>query len=627
MNKNTPERSNKNEVESLSESYHTNSILIALLEASKQTSPITSTKEKNDHPLQSPLIGSHRQYSMSFHSARVIDPMVSTTMSPSTAFIGETNHEKSISRNILHNLLRSSFYHQTTWIEDCCELLFKIKRRNTTIQREIYCGCIHFFSGFIILAIIPNVLAKANYNFRDTMVAISLCIGIGNILSGLITNLPFLLAPVSAISIFLSVTIRSNNITPDDASYSVIISGIMLLILFNRKIAIFFSKLIPMPIRVGTSLGIAIVTTLAGTVSINLIQQGKYSLLQIGKLNTCIILSILGIILYISGNYYNYTGTAMFVLSFISFLYWAIANEWPKQVFSIPHIDSIYRNHFHFGFDIILIFELFFLYTIFLNGLIPNLTQLSKIQRSDGSTPRGRWLLLIMGLMTIISGCILSSPILLWPDSSIAIRLGARTGLSTVVSGCLFLCTIFLSPILQSIPSAATSCILICIGILLFRDANKANWISIEDNAVTFIVMFFIPFTYSVLYGIAMGYVIYILIGICTGKAYSRFIEFSLYYLPSNQYLNKEFNRILDNEQKLLQQHNEDNEFIHEEMKENELSIHLSRSWRSNSYRNTNIMNQTNTGSMSQRNALSYHQEDDHDPITSHSVEGTLMQV
>ena len=67
---------------------------------------------------------------------------------------------------------------------------------------------------------------------------------------------------------------------------------------------------------------------------------------------------------------------------------------------------------------------------------------------------RGRWLYIICGIMTIISGCCGGPPILISPESAAGIKAGARTGLSTVVAGVLFCLATFFAPLFQGIPTA-----------------------------------------------------------------------------------------------------------------------------------------------------------------------------
>ena len=108
------------------------------------------------------------------------------------------------------------------------------------------------------------------------------------------------------------------------------------------------------------------------------------------------------------------------------------------------------------------------------------------------------------GLFTIISGCMGSAPILLSPESAAAIKAGAKTGLSVVVCGFLFLLSIFFTPFFSSIPYAGSSPVLIMIGVMLFQNVGRIDWKNHCEATPAFIVLFYIPFTYSVIQGSVM---------------------------------------------------------------------------------------------------------------------------
>jgi hypothetical protein len=53
-------------------------------------------------------------------------------------------------------------------IDDCCEYLFHIKRRKTTIYKEIYCGVIQFLSSLYLIIALPMQMKNAGYDLKLT---------------------------------------------------------------------------------------------------------------------------------------------------------------------------------------------------------------------------------------------------------------------------------------------------------------------------------------------------------------------------------------------------------------------------------------------------------------------------
>lgn len=130
-----------------------------------------------------------------------------------------------------------------------------------------------------------------------------------------------------------------------------------------------------------------------------------------------------------------------------------------------------------------------------------SLSNLAVLTREDSTIPRGRWIFIVCGIFTIISGLVCSVPILVSPESSASIKEGAKTGLSAVVAGLLFLLSLFFSPLFENVPSAGTSPVLIMIGVILFQNVSRVDWRNIAYAAPAFVVLFYIPFTYSIIQG------------------------------------------------------------------------------------------------------------------------------
>lgn len=86
-------------------------------------------------------------------SSNVDDQSVETEPPRTTIQVTGERHGKSA----LHDLVKPEFYHQDNWFEEMCDILFKLKRRNTTVKAEIYYGIIHFISCLYCLAVVVSV--------------------------------------------------------------------------------------------------------------------------------------------------------------------------------------------------------------------------------------------------------------------------------------------------------------------------------------------------------------------------------------------------------------------------------------------------------------------------------------
>jgi AGZA family xanthine/uracil permease-like MFS transporter len=94
------------------------------------------------------------------------------------------------------------------------------------------------------------------------------------------------------------------------------------------------------------------------------------------------------------------------------------------------------------------------------------------------------------------------SPVTAFIESAAGIAEGGKTGLTAITTGLLFLISIFFAPIFASIPPWATGCTLIIVGCMMMRQIVFVNWKYIGDAVPAFVTLMFMPFSYSVAYGL-----------------------------------------------------------------------------------------------------------------------------
>ncbi|KAI1176145.1 xanthine/uracil permease family protein-like protein [Nemania sp. FL0916] len=105
-----------------------------------------------------------------------------------------------------------------------------------------------------------------------------------------------------------------------------------------------------------------------------------------------------------------------------------------------------------------------------------------------------------------------SSPVTAFIESGAGIAEGGRTGLTAISTGLCFLISLFFAPILASIPPWATGSTLILVGCLMIRQVININWQYIGDAVPSFVTLAFMPFSYSVAYGLIAGMMVYVVL-------------------------------------------------------------------------------------------------------------------
>jgi AGZA family xanthine/uracil permease-like MFS transporter len=135
-----------------------------------------------------------------------------------------------------------------------------------------------------------------------------------------------------------------------------------------------------------------------------------------------------------------------------------------------------------------------------------------------GNLPRINKALLADATATTAGALMGTSTVTTYIESGSGIIAGGRTGLTAVVTGVLFMLAIFLAPVAGMIPAAATSPILIMVGILMLDSLRKIDFEDFEEMLPALLVVIIMPFTYSIANGIAWGIILYTLIKVVKGK-------------------------------------------------------------------------------------------------------------
>lgn len=170
-------------------------------------------------------------------------------------------------------------------IASILEDIFHIEERGSTIGNELFCGLVHFFACMYVIPVIPGQMAKAGYHIINFATACSAMSALGCFLAGFLTNLPIVVSPLAAVSVFVSVYLRSYNLSPHVGNLAVVYAGVCLTILgLLRPLTILFYKLIPTCIQIALGISIGFLVALAGAVELGLVVRGTYSILDMGQI-------------------------------------------------------------------------------------------------------------------------------------------------------------------------------------------------------------------------------------------------------------------------------------------------------------------------------------------------------
>ena len=136
----------------------------------------------------------------------------------------------------------------------------------------------------------------------------------------------------------------------------------------------------------------------------------------------------------------------------------------------------------------------------------------------NGNLPRIENAMLADALATSIGAVFGTSTVSTYVESTSGIAAGGRTGLTSTVTGACFAVALFASPLVGLVPSAATSPIMIIVGLMMCSSLKDIDWCHLEVAFPCFFTLVGMPFFWSSTDGIAFGFISYIIVKIAGAK-------------------------------------------------------------------------------------------------------------
>lgn len=151
-------------------------------------------------------------------------------------------------------------------------------------------------------------------------------------------------------------------------------------------------------------------------------------------------------------------------------------------------------------------------------GTLVGAARQSGMVDENGEIPSMKQALMSDAISTAAGALLGTSTVTTVVESSAGIAAGGRTGLTSLVTSLLFLGSLILAPVVGIIPSAATAPALIFVGILMLSNVKDVDLNNMESALPAFCTIVFMPFTYSIANGIAIGLITYCMVQLLTGN-------------------------------------------------------------------------------------------------------------
>jgi adenine/guanine/hypoxanthine permease len=399
--------------------------------------------------------------------------------------------------------------------------LFQLAEHQTTVRKEIISGLIGFFTVVYIIVVNSMILSEAGIPFQGAVMATILTCFFGCLLMGIWANAPILLVPGMGINALFTFTlVQSKGFSWQEALGVVFVSGLIFVIIAFTRLTSLLNSAIPQTLKDAITVGLGLFLMLIGFEKGGIVVSGGTSIIALGDLSdlkvlATIITFIITIVLFLR----NTKGHFLISILFGTVL-GAVLGLNPHdqlETFSMHDYAGVFA-----GLSLVKIISLPFWVAVFSLTMVvvfENIGLAHSHTNLAGNPEKFKRVLQINGISAALSGILGSSPTVSAVESTAAITAGGKTGLTSITTAILFLCSIFIIPYMNWIPDNAIAPILILIGGLMTLNIRSMDLRDISEAFPAVLIIVMIPFTYSIADGIAIGFILYPLLKLFTGKA------------------------------------------------------------------------------------------------------------
>ena len=165
------------------------------------------------------------------------------------------------------------------------------------------------------------------------------------------------------------------------------------------------------------------------------------------------------------------------------------------------------------------VFVLFFIDLFDSAGTLTSIANVTGKINSKGEVEDIDKALVVDSGASVFGGLMGTTTCTTYVESAAGVQQGGRTGMTSIVIGILFLLTLFFAPLATSLPKEIDAAALIYVAVLFIRNITDISWDDISEAAPAVLAMAAMPLTYSISHGIAIAFIAYAAIKICSGDA------------------------------------------------------------------------------------------------------------
>lgn len=408
------------------------------------------------------------------------------------------------------------------------ETLFKLKAAGTSVRTELLAGLATFLTMAYITVVNPATLSTegTGMEFGAVFTATIVAAVVGTLIMGLWANWPVALAPGMGLNAYFTYTvILGDGYSYQQALTAVLVAGIVFVVLSVTPARKYIINSIPKSMKLGVGAGIGLFLAIIGFQNAGVIVDNPATLVGLGDVASApVLLAGLGFLIMAVLDKRGIPGSiiiGILVVAIIAWIFGAGGASLSGVVDTVPNPSHAFQLDFSVlatGGFIGIAFAFLFVDFLDTAGTLTSVANLTGRVKDDGEVEDIDRALLADSAATVVGALAGTSNTTSYIESGAGVKEGGRTGLTAVTVAVLFAACIFFAPLAQSVPAFATAPALIFIATYFLRNIKDIDWDDVSEYAPAVLAAIVMPLTYNIAYGIAIGFIAYVLTKALSGK-------------------------------------------------------------------------------------------------------------
>lgn len=404
------------------------------------------------------------------------------------------------------------------------EKLFGFISSKHNIKTEVMAGITTFLTMAYILAVNPSIfsnLASQGMDTQAVFTSTALAAIVGTLVMAIYAKKPFGLAPGMGLNAFFVFTVcLGMGFTWQFALTAILIEGFLFVVLTMTGIRTLIVDAIPANLKRAIGGGIGLFIAFIGLKNAGIIVENPATLVSIGKVTEgTALLGVIGIVITSVLLIKKVPGALLvgILVTAIIGIPLGITN-FSGIVDTPPSVAPIFcKFEFHNIFTmnmLVVVFTFLFIDMFDTMGTLVGVCTKAGMMQKDGRIPGLNKAFMADAIATMTGACLGASTTTTYVESASGVAQGGRTGLTAFVTAMCFIVALFFAPVFLAIPAAATTPVLVIVGLFMLSPIIEIDLDDYADSIPAFITIIMMPLAYSISDGILCGVISYVVINI-----------------------------------------------------------------------------------------------------------------